>query len=282
MTTQIAHTTGNDLYQYALCDELMERHALEQREAHAAIAAALDHIVGIEDAETIIVAETPMRPGPAGGDQWIEVTDLAVGLIRDHVDYLYGPANNITIRITDLKQGIDEWRADKDLTRAEAIRRLIDLGLDDSRTRAGQRLTPEQIASDVRHHGKDIPRELTLRITAAAKDDAIGQRPVHAQSLRRNHADDVRLDLIRRPISIPPVGDGVGAEWIEIYEVAYKGYGPEPSSVGGRIYWGWRRLFTDRAAAEAYFASMAAEHMPRHPFHLPAGPSGASSDAAAG
>ena len=177
--------------------------------------------------------------------------------------------NEVLVRIGDLLPRIDEYATDESITRAEAIRQLLGDGLDTSRVRAGQWLTAQEIAFEVRHHGTKIPHELRRRIIEAGEADNLELEIVYAQSLRRNGGSDVRLDLIRRKVGLPRVegDDSYSREWVEIYEVAYKAFFADPTGLEGTLYTGWRKLFTDRAEAAEFYDEAAEEKMGPHPFY---------------
>ena len=98
MVTEIYNQNhGRGFSGYDLLDELSETYKLDRRQTHDEIHAALEQIIGIDDADTVITDRRPVRPELlASNDQdldvdyWLTITDQAADEIREQFIAAHG------------------------------------------------------------------------------------------------------------------------------------------------------------------------------------------------
>lgn len=56
------HVPGRSITRYDLLDEVEDRYGLDTREAHEAIHACLEQLIGVDGEDQVVIARTPQRP----------------------------------------------------------------------------------------------------------------------------------------------------------------------------------------------------------------------------
>jgi hypothetical protein len=97
MPTEITSATpGRAIRSYDLLDEITDRHALSDREAHDMIHAYLDQLIQDDGEDTVILARRPVKPALLASNSldrdivwWLTISDDAVTAIREAVEAVH-------------------------------------------------------------------------------------------------------------------------------------------------------------------------------------------------
>ena len=88
---------GRGFSSYDLLDELSEYYGLDRRQAHDEIHAALEQIIGIDGADSVITDRRPVRPELLASntqdvdvDYWLTISDQAADEIREQFVAVHG------------------------------------------------------------------------------------------------------------------------------------------------------------------------------------------------